>query len=242
MSNLDNNNDSVHSPDTGSVTPPSESYQPTPDMQPPVYNPQPPVYNPQPPMPGMAPPPMGQRYQVPPPIPNMMPTVNPVVASLQRKISSGRVSLLLITILSAVNVVLLLMNATISFPFSLSSTTILTVAGQQWGSIIPLPVVLAISAVIVGIFLLLYFLSKKYIAAVWIALGLFVVDTLCLFGLIYFAFTIDGGDTLSSFAIDIVFHIWALVSLIFLGVSMAKMKKATATPPVPVQPQDPWMR
>ena len=91
-------------------------------------------------------------------------------------------------------------------------------------------VLFAISVIVIGVYVLLYFLSGKHRAA-WmiVAAVLFVVDTL--FMLWFFGISLDS-------LIDIVFHAWVLISLISGVVAGFKLKKLGSEERFPINLAD----
>ncbi len=115
-------------------------------------------------------------------------------------------------ILTLVNVILISFEADVSFPFSAFLPTMLTAVGQAGaaeGSSAWRIVGLILAAFPILIYAGCWILAKKYRVFLLIALILFVFDTLLLL-----LFSFGGGV---SMWIDIVFHIWVLLSL-FAGV------------------------
>jgi hypothetical protein len=143
--------------------------------------------------------------------------------SLERKQNNGRSSLLWIAGLSLVNMVLTLLNAPISFVFSLSLPSIFVGIGQElvaeYNSYTVLIVGVVLSLILIGAFFLLYVLSKKYFWPIVVALVLFSIDSLLLLGLILLDFS-----AIVSILIDVAFHVWALISIISLLNSTLKLK------------------
>ena len=154
---------------------------------------------------------------------------NPVIETLLRKIKAGRSSLLSIAILSVLNMALIFTDTAIRFPFSLSFPSIAVYFAQGMG----IPELVIVAAVLglldAGFFLLLYFLSKKSIWPITLALICFILDTLMLVGIILLDLS-----AAADFMIEIAFHVWALVSIIGLLSNAAKLKKMTVPAFVPV--------
>lgn len=146
-------------------------------------------------------------------------------ANLNRKVSRHASSFFSLIILTLINIPLILFNAPVSFPFSLSSPVIiLSVATgfMQESGISILGTIITIIAVgtILLVYLALYYFSHKAISAVWITFGLVILDTLILLGLVVMA-----QDFLGS-AIDLAFHAWILWAILQLGIAKGKLKKA----------------
>ena len=158
--------------------------------------------------------------------------------TLERRYNGARNNLLLVVVFSAVNVILSVLNSFSYFLFSASVPYMLADLGRYLCGRYPeeyyedaevyefFPdtvfwVMIAISAVIIAMYLLAYIFSKKNRVG-WLifALVFFALDTVTMF--LYFGISVD-------ILMDIVFHIWVLVSL-FMGVfSHYKLKKL---PPV----------
>ncbi len=123
--------------------------------------------------------------------------------------------LLVMVVLSAVNMIAFFTDIGIAFPYSSYLVSYdLPFAAYTWNlvteeAVIVSPqavaVVCVVGVVILSLYLLLYFLGRKYIVPVWIALVLFVLDTLL--ALINLA-------AIPSLIIDVAFHVWLIVNLI----------------------------
>lgn len=141
----------------------------------------------------------------------------------ERQVSMGRSALLVVLCLTALNLVLLIAGSSTYLLFSASVPYYLTVMargydlavyggvnhGYTWAA-------LAISAVVLGLYLLCWFLSRKTHG--WLTVGtvLFVVDTVCLALLCRFVF---GGFTDSI--MDFLMHGWVIYEL-FVGIRAAR--------------------
>ena len=167
----------------------------------------------------------------------MMP-LSPLQANAKRY-RAARYNLLLVIAFSVINLILLLVPSEEQryFVFSATVPYVLAWVGMELCGRFPpafygseeyyaeleffpdavFYVLFAISVIVIGVYVLLYFLSGKHRAA-WmiVAAVLFVVDTL--FMLWFFGISLDS-------LIDIVFHAWVLVSLISGVVAGFKLKK-----------------
>ena len=155
-------------------------------------------------------------------------------AKLNAKYNASRNNRLLVVICSLINTVLLALESDTYFLFSASVPYYLTFFGmlyagkmpveyyEGWEGFEPFPtsvfaVTLVISIVIIGLYALSWFLSKKK-GYGWVifALIFFIIDTMAMF-----TFVEDIADS----GLDLIFHIWVIVSLIS-GISAAiKLKK-----------------
>lgn len=164
-------------------------------------------------------------------------------AKLNAKYNASRNNLLLVVIFSLINTILLALESDTYFLFSASVPYYLTFFGmlyagkmpveyyEGWEGFEPFPtsvfvVALVISIVIIGLYALSWLLSKKK-GYGWVVFSLvfFIIDTLAMF---WFA----GG--VGDNVIDLIFHIWVIVSLIS-GVSAAiKLKKLPPEEEIPV--------
>lgn len=155
----------------------------------------------------------------------------------EKQYAGARANLLMMTLLTCVNVVLLALRTGTTFLFSASIPQVAyaffsTGARDQSAS------GLLIGALFIGLFLLCYFLSKGNPHWMTAAAALFALDTLFLV-----VWLIAYTDSLLSNVMDILFHGWVLYYLI-LGVraarKLAKLPVQTAndafeTPPAPQQ-------
>ncbi|MBR7141980.1 MAG: hypothetical protein IKD06_00405 [Clostridia bacterium] len=138
--------------------------------------------------------------------------------------------LFLVALLSAVNIVALLTEATFSFPFSAVSPMIVYALGSAWaeqtGAEGYLIAGMILAVLIVGLFLVLWLFAKKRPGALLAATLFFAADTL---GLLWFATT---ANALSEFMIDIVFH-GVVLGLLAMGVNAAVKLRRMGDEPAP---------
>jgi|GEM_PF-5788389 len=195
-----NQNPMIAPPPTPQPTPQGAAYPPPPAAAPPV--------------------PQGAAYAAP-----VMDEATLLKEKLERKIRNGRSSLMLIFVLSLGNFFLMLADASISFAFSLTFPYFLVGFGdglrEMTGSESALIVTHIISLVLIGFFGLLWLFSKKHLWPVVVAVVLFALDCLLL---IWFVF-MDVGS-IANFTIDLMFHAWAMGSLIILWKSKVNLSKA----------------
>ncbi len=139
--------------------------------------------------------------------------------------NSARSNLLVVVGFTAVNVILRLINADMYFLFSASAPmAFLDIAAvAEVPALVPVAAVLAF--IIIGVYLLCWFMAQKQSAWLMVAAVLFGLDTLVLLGLYDF----------SSMVIDLLMHIWVLYYLITGSAAAIKMKKQ---PPVPEMPME----
>ncbi len=127
----------------------------------------------------------------------------------RQKMRAGRTSFLTMIVLTVVNMFLLVADTTFSFPFSAIAPQLVFGIGfygfQETGAMPLLVICGAATLLMLGVYLLLYFLSAKYVAASWIALILFTVDTAILI------FLSVGNAT--NPIIDLILHAWVLWAL-----------------------------
>ena len=141
--------------------------------------------------------------------------MNNMIAKQQSdaKYKNARASLLSIVVLSAVNI-FSISFADIYFLFSSYITQVLAASGAVlyaetgWALYLIVAIVMALISVVP--YLLFYIFSKKHPGCMIAALVLFSVDSL--FFLVDFVLLLMAGDL--SFLVDLVFRVWALVSLV----------------------------
>ena len=151
-------------------------------------------------------------------------------AYLTGKIASGRHSLLLILLFTIVNLVMVVLDSGTYFLFSASVPYYLTAFAKGIDNGFaegPWPengtytmVALIISAVILLLFLLCWFLSKKRTGWLVPALVLFALDTLALVW-----FTLEIASDPVDNIVDFVFHFWAIWELFQAIRCGSKLKK-----------------
>lgn len=155
-------------------------------------------------------------------------------AILTNKYNSSRNNLLLVVAFTVINLVLLLTGSTTYFLFSASIPYYLPFFGMMYTGKLPaeyyegladfqpypttvLTVLTVMAVIFIAVYLLCWLLSKKH-GFGWLvaALVAFIADTI-------FMFVVVGFST--DMILDVVFHVWVIVSL-FTGISAAvKLKK-----------------
>ena len=129
----------------------------------------------------------------------------------------ARANLLVMTLLTVLNIILIVADSTISFPFSAIIPQLAVIAGiylleeSFWAVIV---IGISIAAISMAVYFLCYFFSRKYFGWMIGALCLFSLDTLvCLL------YTVVFFDVI--YLIEIAFHGWVLYYLI-LGVASGR--------------------
>lgn len=155
---------------------------------------------------------------------------------LQKQMAGARSALLAVLIFSVVNQAMLLLDTGTYFLFSASVPQFLTSFGMIMDFVayyrigLFTCIALAISVVILGLYLLCWLLSKKHPGWLIAALVFFILDT---------AFLLVRGLLMGSLVgniIDLVFHGWVIFQL-SIGIS-ANAKLKNLPPEAPVQA--PW--
>lgn len=166
---------------------------------------------------------------------------------LERRYKGALSSLLLITAFSGVNLLLLLINSDTYFLFSAYIPYLLGDYAMFFGGRYPeeyyadipdmeffgteiFAVFVAVAVLFVLFYLVCYLFSRKK-KAVWLifALSLFVIDTIVMFVVVGFYI---------EMIMDIIFHVWAIVSLA-LGISAyTKLKKLPEEEEIPSAPEN----
>ena len=141
----------------------------------------------------------------------------------ERQVAMSRGTILLVLCLTALNLALLLVGSNTYLLFSASVPYYLTImargfdlaasgavnGGYTWTA-------LAFSALVLGLYLLCWLLSKKNTKWLTVSLTLFAVDTICLALLCRFVF---GGFTDSI--MDFFMHAWVIYEL-YVGIRAAR--------------------
>ena len=152
---------------------------------------------------------------------------------LLRQVANGRYSLLLIVILTAVNLIMTILDTNTYFLFSASVPYYLVFVGMgiengfvdgAWnvkGTLTYTGLVIAL--VIVAVYLLCWLLSKKRAGWLTAALVLFIIDTVALVVITFALYDSPMGKL-----VDFLLHIWAIVELIQ---AVRGSKKLRALPP-----------
>ena len=148
-------------------------------------------------------------------------------AELQKRIASGRSTLLTLVIFTVVNVVLMVMNAGYYMLFSASIPYYLTAFGLDLSGSPVGTVLLAIAAGFVALLLLSWLLSKK--KGGWMICGmiLMILDSLALVGL---CLLIPG--MFAENILDLVFHAAVLYSVIRAVAANKKLQAMVEESPV----------
>lgn len=155
--------------------------------------------------------------------------------SLEQRFHSARRSLLMVTIFTVINLVLLVTNSNSYFVFSAFIPYFLTGTGMALCGRFPvesygedfltmqfldpsfLTVMIAISVVIITLYLLAWYFSKnKKIGWLIFAFIFFALDTVVMFLL---------SDNLFSSILDILFHAWVLFDICMAMNAAGKLKK-----------------
>lgn len=156
------------------------------------------------------------------------------VKKLQTKFNNAKGNLLAAVAFTVINIVLLFVDASSYFLFSIFVPYFITLmammvtgklpaefyteewAGYEFFDTSVFVVVLVIAIVILGLYLLCWFLSKKNKVG-WLvfALVIFCIDTLLM---LYF-------QGISESIMDIIFHVWVIVSLTSGIIAYNKLKK-----------------
>ena len=163
----------------------------------------------------------------------------------ESRYNSARANLLLVTILTLVNVVLLAVDASFYFPFSASFPYYVITGARMLCGMYPeefyvelaeltgepvmteffpsavFYVALVIGVILIAVFSLCWLLSKKKVGWMIAALVLFILDTLYLLSM---GLAID-------MLIDLLFHVWVLVSVISGLSAHFKLKSLPAEEP-----------
>ena len=152
-------------------------------------------------------------------------------SDMEKRLNLARSNLLVVIIFSAINIALVLLNTNITFLFTATCPTLIVQIGQLASEEARNSTILwiagAISAVIVLLYTMCYFLSKKRGVFMMIALILFTIDTLVLVWLLTLGFD-------SSVLFDIAFHIWVLYYLIVGTKAWLNLKKMPFEDPLNV--------
>lgn len=140
---------------------------------------------------------------------------------LQRKIKKYQGYFLSLVIFTYVNLALLTVNASISFPFSAIVPQIVLIFGKLEYDVTGILFVYVLSVIFslifASVYLLLYALSRRYIVPVWIALILIILDT-CV---VIFV----GYNNISEVLIDLLFHCWIIWSLVQLLIARKTLER-----------------
>lgn len=140
-----------------------------------------------------------------------------------QKYRVARGNLLSVVLFTAVNMILILIKSGVTFLFSASIPQfLLYINMDDYGNMVVdnfFYICLAIAVVYTVVYLIAWIFSKKSGVWMWIALGLFVIDTVCL---LYFF-------RLEAVIPDIIYHgivIYCLISGIAASVKLKKMKNS----------------
>ena len=137
--------------------------------------------------------------------------------NLQRNISRGRSSLLILLVMTLVNIGMILLDSDTYFVCSISIPYLLCYLGkldfmmemENYDFLIEFDfsACLAVSVVVLGAFFAIWMLSKKRPGLLYAALILFIADTLMLLNFSLYA------EALAENAVDLLFHAWVLWEL-----------------------------
>jgi len=131
---------------------------------------------------------------------------------LQRKVKTGLGSYIAFVVFTYVNLVLILQNSSLKFPFSAMMPVIPLYFGQQFyyeeGIFALYMIGIVVSIIFASVYLLLYFLSRKRVVPILITIIFVIIDTVVL--------VLLSLDDIAASTIDIIFHIWVLIAMINL--------------------------
>lgn len=142
----------------------------------------------------------------------------------------SRSNLLLVLIFTVVNLVMLLTDSGSYWLFSAAIPYYLTLFGYVFdGGIVDTytTTALVISAVILVVYLASWLLSKKRSGWLTVAAVLFVLDTVCMLGLMVYL-ELGIGDML----MDLIFHGWVVFSLVRGCMAAKKLKEMPEEPEI----------
>jgi hypothetical protein len=149
---------------------------------------------------------------------------------LENQFHSGRMNLLMMISFTVTNIVLLLAESGLYFLFSATIPYFLAALGaemdMQLGGSTYVTTAVVVCAVILGVYLLLWFLSKKRPGMLYVAFGLFALDTVALLAMALLA----GG--LVEEIVNIIFHGWVLFSLFQGARCGGKLKNMPEATPI----------
>lgn len=165
---------------------------------------------------------------------NVQKNINPVDKNsreyLTKQVAGGRYALLLILIFTVVNLAMVLLDTGRYFLFSASVPYYLTMLGMgmdngfvdaAWNRIDTYTITaLAISAVILALYLVCWLLSKKRAGWLTAALVLFCLDTAAL---LVFAWLLY--DSMLTILLDLLLHVWAIWQIAYAVRCSGKLKK-----------------
>lgn len=136
------------------------------------------------------------------------------LAFAQEKYETARKNLLLMIIFTAVNVVLLILNADVMMLFSATVPYMAAAFGFAWQGTGFSMVCFTIAVITVVLYVLCWYMSKKRYGWMIVALVMFILDTLAMAGMYLGLGEISG-------ILDVVIHAWVLYYLI-IGVKYGK--------------------
>ena len=147
--------------------------------------------------------------EIPSVIQSLPENMNPELEMEMKRYQSSVANFGMAVLLSAVNVVLVVADADISFPFSAFFPTLIIIFGDQLAEESNLAIFSWIGIVLAVFSILIYavcwFLSKKYRPFILVGFVIFILDFLLIFPFIL------GGSW--EVLVEIVFHIWVLCTL-----------------------------
>lgn len=149
---------------------------------------------------------------------------------LEQQFGTSRMSLLIVISFTVANIVMLLAGSYTQFLFSATIPYLLTAYGvlmdMEAGGNTYAITALIISGLILAIYLVLWILSKKRPALLYVALGLFALDTVFLV-----AVGLLSGSIVSE-VMNLVFHGWVLYILFQGARSGGKLQSMPEATPI----------
>jgi hypothetical protein len=152
---------------------------------------------------------------------------------MEQQFSTARMNLLVVVSFTVTNIIMLLAGTYSQFLFSAAIPYLLTAFGvamdMQYGGNTYVTTALIISAAILLVYVVLWLLSKKRPALLYVAFGLFALDTLLLLG-----FALLAGSVMDEI-LNLGLHGWVLF-ILFKGASTGLKLRAMTTADAPLDP------
>ena len=149
------------------------------------------------------------------------------IQMLGNKYVSARKNILIVMAFSVVNIILMVLNANMYFLFSAIMPLVFYMFGssfsEQSNSSIFLIIGIVLAVVVIGLYALGFFLSKKNFNWMTFSAIFFALDIAFLAFYIYIC---GGMLVITDFLLDILFHILVMISLVSGVVNASKLKKA----------------
>lgn len=148
------------------------------------------------------------------------------IQNLGNKYISSRKNILIVMAFTVINIILMVLNANMYFLFSATMPQVFYMFGSYFGEVanssIFLIIGIVLALVVIGLYALGFILSKKNFNWMTFLAVFFALDIAFLAFYIYLS---GGMAVIADFLLDILFHVFIMISLVSGVINASKLKK-----------------